>query len=184
MNRNKTMMLLFVGSEALFFLALIIAYVHYTFQGGKLSPTAKYLDIKDAAIFTAFLLTSSLTIELAASKLHHRQDKGILVWLTITIIFGLVFLAGQITEYVLLVRSDVTVSKNVFGSAFFTLTGFHGLHVLIGLIILTIIWLMIFSGKYKAIETEAFEGAAIYWHFVDAVWIVVFTVIYIGAIVL
>ena len=77
---------------------------------------------------------------------------------------------------------NVTISKNVFGSAFFTLTGFHGLHVLIGLIVLSVVLIMLLTGRFKAIENTALTTASIYWHFVDAVWIVVFSVVYLGAI--
>lgn len=184
MNRTRIMMLIFIGSEAIFFLSLIISYVYYSFPGGILSPTAEYLNIKHALFFTAFLLASSLTIELANKKLKKQQTKSLLIWLFITIVLGLVFLTGQMLEYYSLYQENVTVNKNVFGSAFFTLTGFHGFHVLVGLIVLAILWFIIYTGNYKGIENEAFEGTAMYWHFVDAVWVAVFTVIYIGAILL
>jgi cytochrome c oxidase subunit III len=183
MNRNKAMMLIFVGSEALFFLALIISYVYYSHPGGTLSSTAQYLNFKKTSFFTFFLFASSLTVEFALKSLHHQRRKALLVWLFITIAFGAVFLIGQLMEYIDLYESNITISKNIFGSAFFTLTGFHGLHVLIGLIILLIVFGLTFSGKYKNIESTAFESVAIYWHFVDAVWVAVFSVVYIGAII-
>jgi heme/copper-type cytochrome/quinol oxidase subunit 3 len=123
-------------------------------------------------------------MEIAGKKHQQQKSGGLMTWLIITIILGAVFLTGQMSEYVSLYKENVTISKNVFGSAFFTLTGFHGLHVFIGLIVLLIILYQVASGKYKAIEKDAFEGATIYWHFVDGVWIVVFSVIYIGAFVL
>ena len=105
-----------------------------------------------------------------------------MIWLSISILFGLIFLIGQGFECVSLIRDNVTISKNVFGSAFFTLTGFHGFHVFIGLIALLIMAGLVRSKKYLAVENEAFSTTSIYWHFVDAVWVVVFSVIYIGAI--
>jgi heme/copper-type cytochrome/quinol oxidase subunit 3 len=183
MNRNKALMLFFIGSEAFFFLALIVSYVYYSHPGGTLSATAKYLDFRHTSIFTIFLLSSSLTIEFAAIKAHQEKRSALLLWLLVTIVFGMVFLFGQMREYILLIESNVTISKNVFGSAFFTLTGFHGFHVFIGLIFLLIVLNMIFTGKFKKIEATAFRSAALYWHFVDAVWVVVFSVVYIGAIV-
>ena len=182
MNKNKIMMLLFVASEAFFFLALIISYVYYSHSGGSLSASAKYLDYKKTAVFTFFLLSSSVTMEMAGAKLKKGNRKSMLVWLVATIVLGAVFLIGQGNEYAHLISLDVTISKNVFGSAFFTLTGFHGLHVLIGLVVLSIMFIMIFSEKFKSIETTTFESVTIYWHFVDAVWIVVFSIVYLGAI--
>ncbi len=183
MNKNKLMMLIFVGSEAFFFLALIISYVYYSHPGGDLSSTAKYLDFKKTLIFTIFLLSSSITIWVAGSSLKKGKRKSLIAWLISTIILGIVFLFGQGSEYERLINSNVTVSQNVFGSSFFTLTGFHGIHVLIGLIVLTVMTIMLLSRKFESIEETAFESASIYWHFVDAVWIVVFSVVYIGAII-
>ncbi len=183
MDKFKTVMLFFVGSESFFFLALIISYVVYSHPGGKLSDTASYLNVTKTSIFTFFLLSSSLTMHLAGMKIKQGKRKAILFWLAFTIILGAVFLAGQLTEYAGLIRDNVTVSQNVFGSAFFTLTGFHGLHVFIGLILLSILTWMIFRGDFKKLETTALNSISIYWHFVDAVWIVVFSVVYIGAII-
>ncbi len=177
------MMYFFVASEAFFFLALIISYVVYSHPGGTLSSTAKYLDYKRTAVFTFFLIASSVTIAIAESNLRKGNRKALVRWMIVTIILGLVFLIGQLTEYYGLYKMNVTVSKDVFGSAFFTLTGFHGFHVLMGLIVLGIVSGLIFNGKYISEEKNILETAAIYWHFVDAVWIVVFSVVYIGAII-
>jgi len=181
MNKGKTLMLFFIASEAFFFIALIISYVYYSRPGGTLSDTAAYLNVKKTAIFTFFLLFSSLTIELAERKLRSGKRRAMLLFLAATIMSGLVFLIGQGLEYRELIRNQVTISRDVFGSSFFTLTGFHGLHVLLGLITLAIMIRLISSKKYIAVEGEAFNAAAIYWHFVDGVWVVVFTVVYIGA---
>lgn len=176
-------MYFFVGSESFFFLALIIAYIYYSHNEGVLSQSSKYLDVVKTSIFTFFLLSSSLTIFLADAALK-RQSRKIPVTLLITTIFlGLVFLTGQGMEYSRLYRLNLTISYNVFGSAFFTLTGFHGLHVLIGLLALSVILTMILSGKFKAIEKTALNSMSIYWHFVDVVWLVVFSVVYLGSLI-
>ena len=120
---------------------------------------------------------------MAGLKSEKGNRKALLGWLIFTIILGSVFLIGQGTEYANLISMNVTISQNVFGSSFFTLTGFHGLHVLLGLITLSILTVMIFSGSYKNVESTTLKSATMYWHFVDAVWIVVFTVVYIGAVV-
>ncbi len=181
MSKNKVMMLIFVASESFFFLALIISYVYYSRPDGTLSDTARFLDITKTGIFTFFLLSSSLTIEIAERRLRNGSRNGMLVWLGISILFGLIFLVGQGTEYATLIGERVTISTNVFGSAFFTLTGFHGLHVFIGLVALSILAGIIASKKYKTVESDAFSTATIYWHFVDGVWVVVFSVVYIGS---
>jgi heme/copper-type cytochrome/quinol oxidase subunit 3 len=175
-------MYFFVGSESFFFLALIISYIYFSRTNGVLSDSAKYLDIKRTGIFTIALLTSSLTIYMADVSLKRLNRKALKIWLMSTMFLGLLFLLGQITEYIRLYKVNVTISKNVFGSAFFTLTGFHGLHVLIGLIVLSVVLIMLLTGRFKAIENTALTTASIYWHFVDAVWIVVFSVVYLGAI--
>lgn len=182
MNKNKIMMMFFVASEAFFFLALIISYVYYSHPGGTLAASAKYLDYKKTSIFTFFLIASSVTMEIAGHKLKKGDRKTMLGMLLATIVLGAVFLFGQGSEYVRLISENVTISQNVFGSAFFTLTGFHGLHVLIGLVVLSILFVMLYSGKFRKIESTTFESITIYWHFVDAVWIVVFSVVYLGAI--
>lgn len=176
-------MFFFVGSESFFFLALILSYIYYSRKGGELASSASYLDFARTSIFTFFLLSSSLTIFLAEVGIRRNKRKMLLTWLITTIVFGIVFIVGQGAEYSRLFRQSLTISRNVFGSAFFTLTGFHGLHVIIGLIVLSIILGLILSGRFRAIEESAFRSASVYWHFVDAVWVAVFTVVYIGALV-
>ena len=183
MNKNRILMYFFVGSEAFFFLALIISYIYFSHTGGVLSDSAHYLDIRRTGIFTIALLSSSITIFLADQSLARNNRKALEIWLAFTVLLGLIFLVGQGTEYLKLYKVNFTISRNVFGSAFFTLTGFHGLHVLIGLIVLSVILIMHLSGKFRSIDSSALKSAAIYWHFVDAVWIVVFSVVYIGAII-
>ncbi len=180
--KSKLMMKIFVGSEAFFFLALIISYVAYSRPDGKLSDTAKYLDVMKTGFFSILLFASSATMIIAETRLRKGKRKSVRFWMILTIILGLIFLIGQGTEYYHLYNDNVTISRDVFGSAFFTLTGFHGLHVLIGLIVLSILTSMILTGKFRRIESSALESASVYWHFVDGVWLVVFCVVYIGSI--
>jgi len=182
MKKNKTFMYLFIASEAFFFLGLIISYVYYSHPGGKLSSSAQYLDVLKTSIFTVLLLSSSVTIAFAGSQLKHGNKKAMRWWLFATLLLGAIFLIGQGTEYARLMSVDLTISKNVFGSAFFTLTGFHGLHVIMGLITISIITGLLFSEKFQSVDRVMLESVSIYWHFVDAVWIVVFSVVYLGAI--
>ncbi len=183
MNKNRILMFFFVGSESFFFLALIISYIYFTHTNGVLSDSSHYLDIKRTGIFTIALLASSITIFLADRSLERLNRKAMNLWLIFTIVLGMLFLFGQGTEYLKLYKLNFTISKNVFGSAFFTLTGFHGLHVFIGLLVLSIVLIMILTRKFSSIESTALKSVSVYWHFVDAVWIVVFGVVYIGAMI-
>jgi heme/copper-type cytochrome/quinol oxidase subunit 3 len=100
----------------------------------------------------------------------------------LTIGLGAVFLFGQGREYAQLLREHVTISSNLFGTTFFTLTGFHGLHVLIGLVALAILLGLALAGDFKDPEAPGVGAVGLYWHFVDAVWIVIFTIVYLGTV--
>jgi len=177
MQKHKVMMAFFIASEAFFFIGLIITYVYFNHLAQHNSMAAHYLDIRKTGIFTLALILSSVTMHIAGLNLEKGNRK--IGWLIFTIILGIIFLIGQGAEYSRLYNVNITISQNLFGSSFFTLTGFHGLHVLIGLIVLMIMSRLIYSGKYQKIEAHAFKNATMYWHFVDGVWIAVFSVVYI-----
>lgn len=176
---NKTMIRLVVGTEAMFFLSLIMAFVYMAYNAGFEAHAVKALNVKASSLFTLVLLSSSFTFWLAAKNYKKRNMRRLKLWLMATILLGAVFLFGQGREYYHLIRENITLSDSVFGTSFFTLTGFHGLHVLIGLIIMCIVLLLALSGDFKNKPTSMLHVAGTYWHFVDAVWIVVFTVVYI-----
>jgi heme/copper-type cytochrome/quinol oxidase subunit 3 len=169
-------MALFVSSEAGFFLALILAYMYY--RGGQAvgADAAALLDVPRTAVFTVLLLASSATIVLASARLRRDDRSGFQIWLLVTALLGCAFLAGQGAEYAGLLREHVSPSASLFGTTFFTLTGFHGLHVLVGLVAILILAGLAFVGPSP--RSAAVETVAIYWHFVDAVWIVIFSVVY------
>jgi cytochrome c oxidase subunit III len=170
-------MLLFVASEAVFFILLIVAYVVYHATSPSAADASHYLDIPKTAVFTACLISSSFSMWLAGARFRSGRRRSALAWLLITMALGAVFLAGQGSEYVSLIGKDVTISRDLFGTTFFTLTGFHGLHVLIGLIMLgTLFGLEMKRGVTGS--PEAVECVSIYWHFVDAVWMIIFPVVY------
>jgi heme/copper-type cytochrome/quinol oxidase subunit 3 len=98
--------------------------------------------------------------------------------MAITILFGIIFILGQVTEYIGLYQKQITLKKDIFGSSFFTLTGFHGLHVILGIIALGILFAMSF-GKLKNVTFAGIYGVDVYWHFVDIVWLFVFYFVYI-----
>ncbi|HEY4205896.1 MAG TPA: cytochrome c oxidase subunit 3 [Puia sp.] len=177
---NKTMMKLVVGTEAMFFLCLIMAFVYMAYHTGFEPHEVSQLDIRSTGIYTVLLLGSSCTLLLAERGYKKGRIATLKGWLIATLLLGAIFLAGQGLEYVRLMRANITLSGSVFGTSFFTLTGFHGLHVIIGLIILSVILLLAFSGDYDSKPpSQTLSTVAIYWHFVDIVWIIVFTVVYV-----
>ena len=177
-EKNHAGMVTFIVSEAFFFLMLIFAYLYYNARPmvGPVAATA--LDAHKALIFTVCLLSSSLTFWLAEKALHRNNLPAFHRWLCATLALGLVFILGQGREYLHLFHRGLTVGTDLFATTFFTLTGFHGLHVCIGLIGLLIVLRLGLVGEFKTRRTEAVTTIGLYWHFVDAVWIAVFSVIY------
>lgn len=181
MANNKMLIGFFVASESIFFIMLILAYVnfHGTVTDG---PTAvSSLDPLRTGIFSIFLLASSFTVWLAGRSLTAKNHSMLKLWLLITILLGALFIYGQATEWFGLFAQNITISTNVFGSTFFTLTGFHGFHVCVGLLMLSIILVLAMFGDFKGPKSDGVECVSIYWHFVDGVWIVVYSVIYLWA---
>ena len=183
MERNKMGMLLFIVSEAVFFILLISTYIFYHRQGGEGPTAANSLDLVKTSIFTAALLASSVTMHFAVTSAKARKRRGLGLWLLATIALGTIFLVGQGAEYLGLIRENVTISRNLFGTTFFTLTGFHGLHVFISLVMLAILLGLALDRRGHELRAPAVEVISIYWHFVDVVWIVVFSVVYLWAFV-
>src|SRR4051794_10774593 len=132
-------MVLFLLSEIGFFGVLIASYLYFA-AGNIPGPTAATaLDVPRTFIFSLFLFASSATIWLASRALRRGSQGGLTFWLAVTVLFGAIFLAGQLTEYISLYNDNVTLTRNLFGTSFFALTGFHGLHVFAGLIAITIL---------------------------------------------
>lgn len=176
---NKTMMKLVVGTEAMFFISLIMAFVYMAYNSGFEPYQVKALDIKTTGIFTLFLLASSFTFWRAEKNYQKGKINNLKTWLIATIVLGSIFLFGQGKEYGRLVQDNITLNGSVFGSSFYTLTGFHGFHVFVGLIILLIVLIMSFLGDFDKQNSSVVSTVGIYWHFVDVVWIFVFTAVYV-----
>jgi heme/copper-type cytochrome/quinol oxidase subunit 3 len=177
MNNIRLAMLLFVASEAFFFIPLIVAYVVYHATSPSAADPSRYLDIPRTAVFTACLIISSFTMRHAGIHFRTGRRRSALAWLLATMALGATFLTGQGSEYVSLIREDVTISRDLFGTTFFTLTGFHGLHVFIGLILLGTLFGLELKRRVTG-PSQAVESVSIYWHFVDAVWMIIFPVVY------
>jgi cytochrome c oxidase subunit 1/cytochrome c oxidase subunit I+III len=173
----------FIASETSFFLILIFAYVFYNayLTPGSGPSAHASLDVQKAGIYTAFLLASSVTLWRSEKALEEGAHGRANVWLALTLSLGGVFLAGQAREYLALYQSGVSLTSNLFATTFFTLTGFHGLHVTAGLIALGIVLALSLLGDFRRRPSRLLRNVGLYWHFVDAVWVVVFTVVYVRA---
>ena len=176
---NKTMMKLVVGTEAMFFVCLILSFVYMAYNAGFETHEVQALDIKKTGLFTVILIASSFTFLIADHQYKKGNISGLKIWLMITILFGAIFLFGQGREYWRLINEHITLSSSVFGTSFYALTGFHGFHVFVGIIILSIMLILTFLGDFNKSKSNVISVAGIYWHFVDIVWIVVFTVVYV-----
>jgi cytochrome c oxidase subunit III len=131
------------------------------------------------ALNTALLLTSGVTLTIAHHALIANNRSRLLLWLFLTILLGVIFLFVQGYEYAHAYRDlNLKLSTGVYGSTFFMLTGFHGFHVTVGAIMLTVIWFRCLKGHFKPDHHFGFEGVAWYWHFVDVVWLLLFVLVY------
>ncbi len=176
----KSGMISFLLSEAAFFGTLIMAYVYFLSQTGKGDPTPRqvfHLPLVLAA--SACLFSSSATIHLAEKGLHRGQQRAFLTWWGLTIVLGVLFLCGTVWEWSDLIGTwGLTISRNLFGTTYFTLVGFHALHVTIGLAVMSIVFGLAVKNQITASNEIGVQVIAWYWHFVDAVWLVVFTLVY------
>ncbi len=176
-DHRKLGMWTFLGSEFLFFGAFVSAYLLYldTTAGG---PGVEIFDIPFTSISSFVLLMSSLTMVLA----HHAHTKGDLrrmrLWILATAGQGAVFLGGQVFEFNVFFREGLELSTSPFATSFYILTGFHGLHVFVGILLLGSLYVLSLTGKIKANQDVKTEMIGLYWHFVDIIWVVIFTVVY------
>ncbi len=178
-SNEKLAMWAFLGSECLLFGALISTYLLYKGKSDPDTPQpAELFDIPYTSVSSFVLLMSSVTMVLALSAIQRGDGKRLRVWLTTTALLGASFIAGQVYEFTAFVREGLNLSTNVFGSSFFVLTGFHGVHVTLGIIMLLSLVTLSARGRLEQDRAETVEIAGLYWHFVDVVWIVIFTVIY------
>ncbi|NIR45648.1 MAG: cytochrome oxidase subunit III [Gemmatimonadetes bacterium] len=168
----------FIGSETLFFGSLISTYMVYKGAAVTGPYPHEVLNIPVTSVSTFVLLTSSLAMVLALNAVQRGSRAGTLTWLLATAIGGLIFLGFQAYEFTTFVHEGLTIQTNVFGSAFYVLTGFHGAHVSVGVLWLLTLAALTAMGKIGREDSLKVEIAGLYWHFVDVVWIVIFTLIY------
>jgi cytochrome c oxidase subunit 3/cytochrome o ubiquinol oxidase subunit 3 len=180
LNTAKVGMLAFLVSEVAFFSALITTYIVFLRETKNASPSpAEVFHLPLVLVATACLLSSSVTVHFAERAFGRGNRAGFLGWWGLTILLGATFLACTGKEwYGLIVHDGVTISRNLFGSTYFTLVGFHAAHVTVGLTILTIFWVLAWRRKLTEANHTGVEIVSWYWHFVDGVWIVVFSLVY------
>jgi len=178
-SNEKLAMWAFLGSECLLFGALISTFFLYRSRAplGSVKPHDVY-DIPFTSVSSFILLMSSLTMVLALSAFNRADTRRATVWLTATALLGATFLGGQIYEFTVFIREGMTLKTNPASSAFYVLTGFHGTHVALGVLMLLALVILIRAGRLTPERAETIEIAGLYWHFVDVVWVVVFTVVY------
>jgi cytochrome c oxidase subunit 3/cytochrome o ubiquinol oxidase subunit 3 len=187
-DNRKLLMWLFLASECLFFGGFIGTYLVYRDRSeGPPYATDRTVDgvhyegiydIPFTSISAFVLLMSSVSMVLALAAIQRNDRRGFQVWILCTALLGMSFLAGQAFEFTEFYHEGLSLSTNLFGTTFFVLTGFHGAHVSVGVLILMSLWVMGLRGRLSADNALNVELAGLYWHFVDIVWIVIFTLVY------
>jgi cytochrome c oxidase subunit 3/cytochrome o ubiquinol oxidase subunit 3 len=178
LDNRKLLMWLFLGSECLFFGSFIAAYLLYR-DRSVTGPYPKDLyDIPFTSVSSFVLLMSSLAMVLALAAIQRGDLRSMRIWLLATSFLGILFLSGQAFEFTEFYREGLRLDTNMFGTTFFVLTGFHGAHVTVGVLILMSIFSLSLKGKVTEEHALTVELAGLYWHFVDIVWIIIFTLVY------
>ena len=177
-SRGRVAMFTLIAAEAAIFTIFVVAYLYYL--GKRLSgPTPKDV-LRTPVFFTICLLSSSLTIHVAVRALRRGELKRFGGFWLATIALGATFLYGTAREWQRLIYQDkLTISTNLFGTTYYSLVGLHGVHVVVGLFLLTSVMAFQVLGRVHQEHTYRVDVLSIYWHFVDAVWVVVFTVVYV-----
>jgi cytochrome c oxidase subunit 3/cytochrome o ubiquinol oxidase subunit 3 len=177
----KVGMLTFLASEVAFFGTLLMTYVYFLRQTTQETPNpSQVFRWPLVLISSACLFASSVTVHLAVHALHHPTRRRFLTWWGLTIVLGALFLVGTGLEWADLISVwGLTMSRNLFGSTYFTLVGFHAMHVTVGVILLSIVFGLAWRGLITIHNRVSVEVVSWYWHFVDGVWALVFTLVYI-----
>jgi heme/copper-type cytochrome/quinol oxidase subunit 3 len=178
LNNRKLLMWAFLGSDCMFFGTLIATYVVYQGKSLKGPFPIDVFNIPITSVSTFVLLMSSMSMVLAYAALRQGNVKSFRIWIFSTAFLGMTFLGFQVFEFRDFVHEGLTLKTNLFGTTFFTLTGLHGAHVTLGVIWLLSLGFHSFKGGITPDKHLDVDLAALYWHFVDVVWIIIFTVVY------
>jgi heme/copper-type cytochrome/quinol oxidase subunit 3 len=177
-SNKKLLMWLFLASDCLFFGSFIAAYLLYRDRSLVGPYPEELFDIPFTSVSAFVLLMSSVTMVLALAAIQRGNVRGMQIWLLTTALLGALFIAGQAYEFTHFYHEGLHLDTNLFGTTFYVLTGFHGAHVTIGILILLSLFVYSLRGGIQKKDSENIELAGLYWHFVDIVWIVIFTLIY------
>lgn len=180
LDNVKLAMWAFLGSECLFFGSLISAHLLYRNRTGSGPTRFDLYDIPFTSVSSFVLLMSSLTMVLALAAAQRDNQPRMRIWLLATSFLGASFIAGQFFEFTEFIHKGLTIQTSPFGSSFYVLTGFHGAHVSIGILMLLTMYSLSKLGRLEpgGAGARRIEMVGLYWHFVDIVWIVIFTVVY------
>ena len=178
LSNEKLAMWAFLGSECLLFGALISTYLLYKNRSVKGPYPEDVFDIPFTSASSFMLLMSSLTMVLALAAIQRGDGRRLRIWLLATATLGGLFITGQVYEFTSFYREGLSMSTNLFGSSLFVMTGLHGVHVTLGILMLLSLWCISMRGGLGQEKAEVVELTGLYWHFVDIVWIVIFTVVY------
>ena len=193
LDSRKIAIWAFIGSECLFFASLISTYLVYKGKSlvgplphaesqcmlhGKMQACEGVFETPLVTLGTAILLFSSLFVVMALYHAQHDNRKKLIGWLSATVMCGVFFVSMQVYEFTHFYHKGMGYSTNLFSTTFFTLTGFHGSHVTLGVLWLSTVLILAIRGKLPPEKSLNLELAALYWHFVDVVWIVIFPVVY------
>jgi heme/copper-type cytochrome/quinol oxidase subunit 3 len=178
LSNAKLAMWVYLGSDCLLFGTLISTYLLLRHRSVGGPQPGDVFDIPFTSVSSFVLLMSSLTMALAVAAINRGDVHRNRVWLATTALLGATFIGGQVYEFTTFYREGLGYTTNIFGSAFYTLTGFHGLHVSVGIVMLLSLLVMSLRGNLGPERGESVEIVGLYWHFVDIVWIVIFTVVY------
>jgi cytochrome c oxidase subunit 3/cytochrome o ubiquinol oxidase subunit 3 len=179
LDHAKVGMLAFLVTEVAFFSTLVVTYLFYL---DEVRPTARVVFSMPVTIVSSIcLLSSSLTIHQAIKLLERNELARFRAWFGGTILLGILFLVGTAFEWKeIIVDHGVTIATNMFGTAYFTVVGFHAAHVTIGVLLMSVFFGCAMAGRVTARQTKPAELISWYWHFVDAVWVVIFSVVYLA----
>ena len=178
LDNRKLLMWLFLASDCLLFGSLIAAYLLYRGRSVVGPYPEDLFDIPFTSVSAFILLMSSVTMVLALAAIQRGNVRNMRIWIFTTAILGTLFIAGQVFEFTEFNHEGLSISTNLFGTTFFVLTGFHGAHVTVGVLILMSLFVVSMRGGIQQKDSLAVELAGLYWHFVDIVWIVIFTLVY------
>lgn len=177
-DRGKFAIWLFLATEVMFFTGLIGTYLVLRTGAPSWPNPAERLAVGLTAFNTFVLIVSSWTVVEALQRIQNGDVSGLVRWLGLSIVLGSFFVGVQVYEYFELVSHGALPNTDLFWSTFYAMTGFHGLHVVVGVIWLICLWIGAVRGKFSADRWVPIELGGLYWHFVDLVWVLLFTLVY------